>query len=225
MKRGVQILLGTKVTYMKNSKQLVSYSIIATLILSNAIIGNEYSKDIKQYESKLHSRYELIERYKKENKDQKQLINQKDSELNQKNTNINSLNSQLDQLKKENDDLKKQLQSRKEAENKRRKLIIQASAYISTCPGCSGTTFTGYNVSNTIEYNGLRVIAADTNIIPLYSIVRIDTNNESINAIVLDKGGAINGHKIDLLVNSYQEAINFGRQNVTVTILRKGNDV
>ena len=106
--------------------------------------------------------------------------------------------------------------------NSKRKLTIEVSAYTANCRGCSGKTFTGYNVNNTIEYNGLRIIAADPNIIPLYSIVKIDTQNESFNAIVIDTGGAIKGRKADLLVGSYNEAIQFGRQNATVTVLREG---
>jgi 3D (Asp-Asp-Asp) domain-containing protein len=208
---------------MKNPKQLVFTSIIATLILSNAITGNEYSKDVKKYESTINNQLKLIKQLKVSDSKNKQLINQKSNEINSKNTEINNLNTQLDQIKNENDDLKKQLQSRKEVENRQRKLNIQASAYISSCRGCTGNTYTGYNVSNTIQYNGYRIIAADLSVIPLYSIVRIDTQSGSFNAVVLDTGSAIKNFKIDLLVGSYQEAIQFGRQNVTVTILREGD--
>lgn len=62
----------------------------------------------------------------------------------------------------------------------------------------------------------------DTSIFPMYSIVRIDTKESTLHAIVLDRGGVIKGHKMDLLVSTYEEAVQFGRQNVTVTILREG---
>lgn len=207
---------------MKNSKQLISASIIATLILSNAIIGDQYIKDTRYYESRIHNQSELIKQYKVSKEKNEETILKNNLKLTKKDSQINGLNTQLDQIKEDNDELKKELESKKEVDSKR-KLNIEASAYISSCRGCSGKTFTGYNVNNTIEYNGYHIIAADTNVIPLYSIVKIDTQNESFNAIVLDTGGAIKEYKIDLLVGSYEEAMRFGRQNVTVTVIREGN--
>ena len=70
--------------------------------------------------------------------------------------------------------------------------------------GCSGTTAAGYNVSNTIYYNDeeygqVRIVAMSSNY-PLYSIIRINNYPSGpIIAIVLDRGGAIQGTKIDLL--------------------------
>ncbi len=108
---------------------------------------------------------------------------------------------------------------------KRRSIYMQATAYTANCNGCSGITYSEYNVKNTIYYNGYRIIAADFNKIPLYSIVRVKTDTETFEAIVLDTGGAIRGSNvIDLLVGSYDEAIQFGRQNVNVTILKEGGE-
>jgi 3D (Asp-Asp-Asp) domain-containing protein len=172
--------------------------------------------DTKRYETKIHNQYELIKQTKIDNK-------KKALEVKNNQAQINDLNTQLDQLKKQNDELKKQLEQRKEM-NSKRKLTIEVSAYTSNCRGCSGKTFTGYDVNNTIEYNGYRIIAADLNVIPLYSIVKIDTENESFNAIVIDTGGAIKNFKVDLLVNSYNEAIKFGRKKAVITVIREGID-
>ncbi len=38
-------------------------------------------------------------------------------------------------------------------------------------------------------------------------------------AIAADTGGAIIGHKIDLCMESYHEAMQFGRRDVTVYVL------
>ncbi|MBS5752178.1 MAG: 3D domain-containing protein, partial [Veillonella parvula] len=38
-------------------------------------------------------------------------------------------------------------------------------------------------------------------------------------AIAADTGGAIVGNKIDLVMDSYGEAMDFGRQDVTVYVL------
>lgn len=205
-----------------NYKQLVFTGITATLILSNLIIGNQYIQDSKSYESKIKNQFKVIKQINKINLKDKQEIKQKVIQIDNQNSQINQLNSQLNQVKNENDNLKKQLVKRKEVTNKQRTLTIEASAYTSNCKGCNGKTATGFNVNNTTEYNGYKIIATDPSVIPLYSVVKIETKDNTFKAIAIDTGGAIKGNKIDLLVNTYEEALIFGRQNVTVTILREG---
>lgn len=62
-------------------------------------------------------------------------------------------------------------------------------------------------------------MAVDTNIIPLYSIVEIEGIGK---AIALDSGGAIKGNKIDLLVATHEEAIQFGRKNLNMKVVKYG---
>lgn len=75
-------------------------------------------------------------------------------------------------------------------------------------------------------YKGLRIIAVDPNVIPLYSIVKVyPKDRQPFYAYAMDTGGAIKGHKIDFLisVNNTDEAYNFGVQkNVKIEILREG---
>lgn len=62
----------------------------------------------------------------------------------------------------------------------------------------------------------LPIIAVDPEIIPLYSIVEI----ENLAAfIALNNGGLIKGNRIDILFDSKQEAINFGKQIMKVRII------
>lgn len=102
----------------------------------------------------------------------------------------------------------------------------EATAYIAMCnTGCTGITATGVDVRNTIYSEGYRVIATDPNVIALGSIVRITlADGSSFEAISADTGGAIRGHKVDLLVGSEGEAWEFGRQAVSVEIIRIGSD-
>jgi 3D (Asp-Asp-Asp) domain-containing protein len=193
--------------------------IISTLFVSNAVLADQYKKDTNKLENKINNQKELIKQYKQKTTKNKQLINQKASEINSKDNEINDLNTQLNQVKQENDNLKKQLAQREEVTNKQRTLTIKASAYTANCEGCSGKTAIGFNVNNTTEYNGYRIIATDPSVIPLYSVVKIETKDNTFKAVAIDTGGAIKGNKIDLLVGTYSEAINFGRQDVTVTIL------
>lgn len=92
--------------------------------------------------------------------------------------------------------------------------------YTAYCPtGCSGVTATGYNVSNTIYYNGYRVVAASPEI-PFYTKMRITMQDGTVmNAIVLDRGGAIHGNILDVLVSNRDEAYRLGRQKATVQIV------
>lgn len=100
---------------------------------------------------------------------------------------------------------------------------FEATAYVAMCKsGCIGITASGYDVRNTIKSpSGLRIIAAPKSI-PLGTVVRVNTGEESFNAVVLDRGGDIVEGRIDLLVGSEAEAFRFGRQTVTVQIIRKG---
>ena len=88
--------------------------------------------------------------------------------------------------------------------------------------GCSGRTATGYDVSNTIYYDGMRIIAVDPNVIKLGSIVEIRTPTESFRAIALDTGGSIKGKTIDILVDSNAEANRWGKRSVQLRVIRSG---
>ncbi|MFC4402763.1 LysM peptidoglycan-binding domain-containing protein [Gracilibacillus xinjiangensis] len=90
---------------------------------------------------------------------------------------------------------------------------VTATAYTAKCAGCSGITATGINL---LENPNMKVIAVDPNVIPLGSRVYVEGYGE---AIAGDTGGAINGNKIDLHVPTKQEALNWGRRQVQVTIL------
>lgn len=101
-----------------------------------------------------------------------------------------------------------------------RSIEVTATAYTAFCDtGCTGVTATGVDVSNTITHEGKRVIATDPNVIPLGTDVTLRLpSGKTIEAVAEDTGGAINGNKIDVLVGSKDEAINFGRQSVEVEI-------
>jgi 3D (Asp-Asp-Asp) domain-containing protein len=157
------------------------------------------------------------------------VIVKKDDDLNAKNMviekqklQINEQKKQLEKLKKQNEKLK---QSRKNDSmaNGRNIGSFEMTSYIAMCSeGCTGTTTTGINVKNRTMYQGHRIIATDPSVIPLWSIVKITTDNDSFTAISLDTGGGINGKEIDFLVSSEREAINIGRKIVSVELVRKG---
>jgi len=66
------------------------------------------------------------------------------------------------------------------------------------------------------------VIAADPRVLPLGSVVQIRSGNYTGVYTVRDTGRLVKGKIVDLWVPSYYEAIQFGRRNVTLHILRWG---
>jgi 3D (Asp-Asp-Asp) domain-containing protein len=100
-------------------------------------------------------------------------------------------------------------------------ITVEATAFTAKCNGCIGITKTGVDVRNTIYHEGKRVIAVDPNLIPLGATVEIMlSNGDSFLASAEDTGGNINGHRIDVLVATKEEAYRFGRQSVKLRILK-----
>jgi 3D (Asp-Asp-Asp) domain-containing protein len=204
-------------TILMRKSTMVSTGIIMVLLGSNIVTGMNYVIDSNHYEREILYQTKVSKYSEIRNEKLEQVVKQKESD-------IDDLNKSIQQQSTEIHTLKQQLENAtKRNESPMRQLNMTATAYIPNCNGCSGITYSGFNVKNTIEYEGRKIIAADFNKIPLYSIVRIDTDTESFEAIVLDTGGAIRGsNTIDLLVNSYESAIQFGRQEVLITVLREG---
>lgn len=90
---------------------------------------------------------------------------------------------------------------------------VEATAYTAGCSGCSGITATGINLNNN-PY--AKVIAVDPNVIPLGTEVYVEGYGY---AVAGDTGGAIKGNKIDIHLPTKDEAYNWGRRTVNITII------
>jgi 3D (Asp-Asp-Asp) domain-containing protein/LysM repeat protein len=93
-------------------------------------------------------------------------------------------------------------------------LTMTATAYTATCEGCSGITATGINL---LENPDMKVISVDPDVIPLGSKVWVEGYGE---AIAGDTGGAIKGNKIDIFIPEYEDAVNYGVQEVEVNVYK-----
>ncbi|MCD8089744.1 MAG: G5 domain-containing protein [Clostridiales bacterium] len=98
-----------------------------------------------------------------------------------------------------------------------RQLVMNASAY-SADYACTGKTpgMAGYGITASGMKAQYGVVAVDPRVIPLGTRLYVEGYGYCIAA---DTGSAIKGNKIDLCFNSYSEAVNYGRRNVTVYIL------
>lgn len=97
------------------------------------------------------------------------------------------------------------------------------TAYLATCSGCSGFTATGRDVRSDIHfedstYGTVRIIAACRQY-PFGTIMNISGVGY---AVVLDRGGAVSGNVVDLLMGSDDDPIRFGRQSLQAQVLRLG---
>jgi len=97
------------------------------------------------------------------------------------------------------------------------------TAYLATCRGCSGFTANGTDVRNISSFydssfGNVRIIAADRRF-PFGSIIYVSGVG---NAIVLDRGGSVTGNVLDLLMGSYDDPWQFGRQSLQAQVVRLG---
>ena len=102
---------------------------------------------------------------------------------------------------------------------------VEATFYTAFCStGCTGITATGLDVSSTIYTpDGYRVIAVDPSVIALGSIIKVTLDNgDSFEAKAEDTGGDIRGNRIDILVESTDEAFRLGRQAASIEIISEG---
>jgi len=93
---------------------------------------------------------------------------------------------------------------------------FEATAYAVGSWAVPGTvTADGTDISNSIYGpDGNRIIATDPSVIPTGSVVRVTLpNGNSFVATARDVGGMIQGNTIDILVNSPEEGLQFGRQS------------
>ncbi|MBI4852067.1 MAG: 3D domain-containing protein [Acidobacteria bacterium] len=88
-------------------------------------------------------------------------------------------------------------------------------AFVATAYSLKGKTACGVPV-------GVGVVAADTKVLPLGSIVKIEAGKYSGLYRVLDKGSAVRGNHIDIYMPCRSEARLFGRRKIQVEVVRYG---
>lgn len=92
-------------------------------------------------------------------------------------------------------------------------ISVAATAYTAECKGCSGTTANGTDLQANPD---VKVIAVDPAIIPLGSKVYVEGYGY---AVAADTGGGIDGNEIDVYLQEEEDAIEWGRKQVKVTIV------
>lgn len=104
-------------------------------------------------------------------------------------------------------------------------LTFTATAYTADCDGCTGITAAGIDVRHTqVDESGRRIIATDTDVIPLGTTLEIRIDDRVIQAVAADRGSAIDGREIDVLMATEGEALEFGRRDVQIRIVSEENE-
>lgn len=156
-------------------------------------------------------------------KEKDEIIKEKEQELKNKEQELEKKNSEIKRLKIAETKISGEgaTSGNRTRSSTGKVFSALATHYSAFCPtGCTGVTATGVDVSNSIYYKGKRVVAVDPNVIPLNSLVRVTGNGYDFEAYAIDTGGDIKGSgRIDILVNSTEEAYKFGKKNVKVEII------
>ena len=84
----------------------------------------------------------------------------------------------------------------------------------SCAPFADNITPSGFSVWT----NGMKLVAADTKILPFRSIVSIPGYNNGNPVPVLDRGGRIKGHRLDLLYPTHETALEWGAKWLDVVV-------
>jgi 3D (Asp-Asp-Asp) domain-containing protein len=69
-----------------------------------------------------------------------------------------------------------------------------------------------------VETNGFRLVAADTRLLPFGSMLTIPGYDAGRVVPVLDRGGAIKGHRLDVLFPTHEQARAWGVRKLRVTV-------
>lgn len=205
-------------------RKFISIAMVSAVLVvgsSHVYTINNMTKQAKEIE-KLQTTNEyyksVLDDVKVDNKDLRGKINNLQIETDYNQKQIFMLKGKIKELEK------RKLVSAKKKVSKTESTVLgtfRITHYSPKCLGCSGITTSGYDVRNTIYYKGMRIIASDNTLLPNGTIVEIDNGKEKFKAISLDTGGAIKGHKIDLLVSTQSEGYRLGVYKAKVTVLQR----
>lgn len=99
-----------------------------------------------------------------------------------------------------------------------RNMNMVVTAYSPDARSCGkwadGKTASGYSVWT----NGMKLVAADTRMLPFGTLISIPGYNGGRPVPVLDRGGKIKGRRLDVLYPTHEIAREWGRQSLQTTV-------
>jgi 3D (Asp-Asp-Asp) domain-containing protein len=99
-----------------------------------------------------------------------------------------------------------------------RVIRMEVTAYC-PCPKCCGENAQGITASgHDVSYNNSHFVAADTEVLP-FGTKLVIPGYTGAPGEVIDRGGAIKGNKLDLYFPTHEEALQWGRKFIDVTVV------
>jgi 3D (Asp-Asp-Asp) domain-containing protein len=99
-----------------------------------------------------------------------------------------------------------------------RVIRMEVTAYC-PCPKCCGENAQGITASgHDVSYNNSHFVAADTEVLP-FGTKLVIPGYAGAPVEVIDRGGAIKGNKLDVFFPTHEEALQWGRQFLDVTVV------
>jgi len=220
-------------------------SAISTLLSADSEILDQQKQDLKKIENDkkeiAKKEEELVSERKKLAASQEELqakLASKQEVMTALQEKYKNINQDLLQAKKTKSSLESQINTiqeniRKERAAAKARILDEQRTIVSApqAPSASGTEIymnaTAYSYQDTkghvtslgydIRKNpNMKLIAVDPNVVPLGSKVWVEGYGV---AIAGDTGGAIKGHRIDILMPSHKAAVSFGRRTVKIKVL------
>lgn len=99
-----------------------------------------------------------------------------------------------------------------------RTIWMTVTAYSPDARSCAGTDDGITSSLHHVSTNNMKLVAADTRLLPLGSMVSVPGYDTGKIVPVLDRGGAIKGRRLDCLFATHEEAKKFGVRRVPVTV-------
>jgi 3D (Asp-Asp-Asp) domain-containing protein len=100
-----------------------------------------------------------------------------------------------------------------------RVLKMEVTAYC-PCRKCCGKNARGVTASGArVSHNDGLFVAADTTLLPFRTKLLIPGYASGKAVPVLDRGGAIKGNRLDVFFPTHEQALNWGRRTIDVTII------
>lgn len=107
---------------------------------------------------------------------------------------------------------------REETQPSARHQWMEVTAYC-PCTHCCGPNAAGITASGLpVSHNQGRFVAADTSLLPFGSRLSIPGYHDAASVPVIDRGGAIRGHRLDVFFPTHEQAREWGRRWVLVTV-------
>jgi 3D (Asp-Asp-Asp) domain-containing protein len=99
-----------------------------------------------------------------------------------------------------------------------RTIRMSVTAYSPDENSCAGSDDGITSSNHDVHTNAMKLVAADSRVLPLGSLVSVPGYDEGRVVPVLDRGGAIKGNKLDVLYPTHEIAKRWGRRSLTVTV-------